>query len=134
MALFNREQLIKEYFEKEIKEKYPHLKLEQVQDVCKLPFDGIVEWIKSGLFPHIMITYLGKILVNERRLRIRLNKLEVGWELKKISEEYYLRRKQEILDHLEELKHVTNKEERRRKKSNSKNIKIIDDDIQTSCE
>src|ERR1044072_3707488 len=112
MGLISRDQLVKEYYQT-IKDKYPHLSPEQVKQICFLPFDGVYEWLKKGLYPRIFIGYLGKIIPNERKVMNRIAKLEAAYLKRKpdsiLTDELYQQKKKEYEELLEGCKKFSNR-------------------------
>ena len=76
------------YYE-EVKERYPHLSQEDFEEICRTPAIFIKRVLREGNLQDINIKYVGKLYVNERRLKDHINNLEKFYAAGNIDEEYY---------------------------------------------
>lgn len=75
MATLQHKEVIALYYDT-IKEKYPHLTLEDIEAICRTPAIFIKDTIRSGELQDINIKYVGKMCVGETRLVKYINKLD----------------------------------------------------------
>lgn len=70
MQQLTHESLIKEFFEKVVKDKYPQIDESMCMDICKAPFLFIRKKISEGmLIPDILVKYLGKFKMTLQRVQ-----------------------------------------------------------------
>lgn len=84
--------LLKEFYELN-KDKYPHISLEQMKEVCSTQYLYVREQIKSGELPVIRLKYFGTFIVYQGRAEGMLRVLKEGFKRLLIEPKSYFYKK-----------------------------------------
>jgi nucleoid DNA-binding protein len=87
--------LIREYYAS-IKEKYPHLTQEQVNEICSAPFKQARKGIESGDFPTIRLKYFGTFVVYNKKVEALLKTYINMFAQHRITPSNFFKKKEQL--------------------------------------
>lgn len=93
--------LIEDFYNKEIKESFPHLSMEEVREAIHLCWKFFRDEMENGNLPKISIKYFGTFQVHRARAVDMLNKIEERVKEGIISEKQYNNLKEVLTNYLE---------------------------------
>lgn len=87
--------LVHEYYEY-VKQTYPHLTLEQINQICSAPFIEARKGIESGEFPTTRLKFFGTFVVYPKRAEYYLKVYEKMFKEHRITPVNYFKKKEQF--------------------------------------
>ena len=97
----NNQELIEEFFENN-KYKYPNMTIEQMKEICFMPWSYTKKNMESGELSTVRLKYFGTFQVYEGRARHMIHSLKQRFKFHKIDSKQYFKLKEMIEKYLKQ--------------------------------